>query len=100
MSAITPNWYYLYKSQGRYSEAEALYQKALQLRQRLLGQEHPLVTESYNNLRKLYDSQGMHTKAEPLYIKALEIAELSLGVGHLSTAIVRKNLKLLRDNYA
>jgi tetratricopeptide (TPR) repeat protein len=38
----------LYYFQGRYSEAESLYQKALSLKQRLRGEEHPDVASSYN----------------------------------------------------
>ncbi|WP_292761209.1 tetratricopeptide repeat protein, partial [Nostoc sp. NOS(2021)] len=86
-------------SQGRYSEAEPLYKKALELRQRLLGEEHPDVASSYNNLAGLYHSQGRYSDAEPLYKKALSIAELSLGIDHPSTATIRKNLKWLGDNY-
>ncbi|MGJ5628021.1 tetratricopeptide repeat protein, partial [Nostoc sp. CALU 1950] len=73
--------------------------KALSLRQRLLGEEHPDVALSYNNLAALYYSQGRYSKAEPLYKKALSIAELSLGVDHPNTSKIRENLKLLGDNY-
>jgi tetratricopeptide (TPR) repeat protein len=48
----------LYKSQGRYSEAEPLYQQALALRQKLLGDEHPDVATSFNNLALLYECSG------------------------------------------
>ncbi|MBW4634676.1 MAG: tetratricopeptide repeat protein [Iphinoe sp. HA4291-MV1] len=88
----------LYDSQGRYTEAEPLYIKALELRQRLPLDEHPSIASSYNNLAGLYDSQGRYTEAEPLYIKALEIAERSLGVNHPNTIIFRENLQFLRDN--
>jgi tetratricopeptide (TPR) repeat protein len=44
----------LYYAQGRYSEAEPLYQQALALRQNLLGDEHPDVATSFNNLALLY----------------------------------------------
>ncbi|OUL28003.1 tetratricopeptide repeat protein [Nostoc sp. RF31YmG] len=80
-----------------YSEAEPLYQTALSLRQRLLGQEHPDVATSYNNLAALYDSQGRYSEAEPLYQKALEIAKRSLGVNHPNTITFRENLQLLRE---
>ncbi len=88
----------LYRSQGRYTEAEPLYIKALELLQRLLGDEHPSVATSYNNLAALYNSQGRYTEAEPLYIKALKIAERSLGVNHPNTITFRKNLQFLRDH--
>jgi len=60
-----------------------LYQQALALRIRLLGEEHPDVATSLGNLAELYSDQGRYTEAEPLFIKAVEIAELRLGVNHL-----------------
>ncbi|MBU7581466.1 MAG: tetratricopeptide repeat protein, partial [Nostoc sp. TH1S01] len=44
----------LYESQGRYSEAEPLYIQALALYSKLLGEEHPSVAQSLNNLAGLY----------------------------------------------
>ncbi len=44
----------LYKSQGRYAEAEPLSKQALALKQRLLGEEHLNVVLSYNKLAELY----------------------------------------------
>jgi len=69
----------------------------LELLQRLLGEEHPHVAASYNNLAEVYKSQGRYSEAEPLYIKALEIAELSLGVGHPKTKIVGKKYRLKKS---
>jgi hypothetical protein len=40
----------LYHSQGRYTEAEPLYLEALDLRKQLLGDNHPDVALSLNNL--------------------------------------------------
>jgi len=45
---------FLYYSQGKYKEAEPLYQQALALRQKLLGDDHPDVAASLNNLALLY----------------------------------------------
>ncbi|MEH2086381.1 tetratricopeptide repeat protein, partial [Nostoc sp.] len=87
----------LYDSQGRYSEAEPLYIQALALRRKLLGEEHPSVASSLNNLAGLYRSQGRYSEAEPLYIQALDICEQRLGVDHPNTVTVRRNLAYLRD---
>ena len=54
----------------------------LALRQKLLGDDHPDVATSFNNLALLYDSQGKYSEAEPLYIQALNILEQRLGVDH------------------
>jgi hypothetical protein len=46
-----------------------LYLQALELSKRLLGEDHPHVATSLNNLAGLYDSQGRYDQAEPLYCK-------------------------------
>ncbi len=63
----------LYDSQGRYTEAEPLYLQALDLKKRLLGDNHPSVATSLNNLAGLYDSQGRYKEAEPLHLEALDL---------------------------
>ena len=81
----------LYGSQGRYEEAEPLYLQALELRKRLLGDNHPAVATSLNNLAGLYGSQGRYEKVELLYLQALSILEISLGKEHPNTMTVRGN---------
>ena len=44
----------LYHAQGRYAKAEPLYQRALAIREKALGPEHPDVATSLNNLAALY----------------------------------------------
>ncbi|MEL6780562.1 MAG: tetratricopeptide repeat protein, partial [Cyanobacteria bacterium J06597_16] len=87
----------LYKSQGRYSEAEPLYREALEMRKRLLGDEHPDVASSLNNLAALYYNQGRYSDAEPLLIDALALFEQRLGPDHPSTKVVRGNLQELQN---
>ena len=43
----------LYRLQGRYSEAEPLYQQALEMSRNLLGEDHPNTKIFYNNLLNL-----------------------------------------------
>ena len=87
----------LYYSQGKYKEAEHFYQQALALLQNLLGDDHPHVASSLNNLAGLYYSQGKYKEAEPLYQQALNILEQRLGVDHPRTIIVRGNFEYLRN---
>jgi tetratricopeptide (TPR) repeat protein len=70
--------------------------QALELRKRLLGEDHPDVATSLNNLALLYESQGRYDQAEPLYLQALNICERRLGLDHPHTVTVRKNLEALR----
>ncbi|MCA2506114.1 MAG: tetratricopeptide repeat protein [Microcystis sp. M54BS1] len=72
-----------------------LYLEALDLRKRLLGDNHPSVASSLNNLAKLYYSQGRYKEAEPLYLQALAIAEQALGENHPNTVRIRENLESL-----
>src|SRR5215469_2518862 len=44
----------LYREQGKYREAEPLYQRALHIREQTFGAEHPDVAYSLNNLAILY----------------------------------------------
>ncbi len=67
------------------------------MRKRLLGDKHPSVAISLNNLAELYSSQGRYEEAEPLFLQALAIAEQALGENHPNTIIFRENLQMLRQ---
>ena len=86
---------YYYESQGRYEEAEPLYVDALAMGQRLLGEAHPDVATSLNNLAALYYSQGRYEEAEPLYRDALAMSQRLLGEAHPAVATSLNNLALL-----
>ena len=75
-------------SQGRYAEAEPLYKRALAIREKALGPDHPDVARSLNNLAELYENQGRYAEAEPLYKRALAIREKALGPDHPDVATV------------
>jgi tetratricopeptide (TPR) repeat protein len=57
--------YYL-KQRAQYAEAEELYQRALSIREKVLGSEHPYIATTLNDLALLYYSQGKYAEAEPL----------------------------------
>ena len=83
---------YLMYYVAEYKKAEELYKKALEIRERILGEEHPDTATSYNNLGVVYARQGEYKKAEELYKKALEIRERILGEEHPDTATSYNNL--------
>ncbi|MGP1382593.1 MAG: tetratricopeptide repeat protein [Thainema sp.] len=83
---------YLYKSQGRYAQAEPLYVEALAMSKQLLGEQHPDVASSLNNLAGLYRSQGRYEEAEPLYVEALAMRKQLLGEQHPDVASSLNNL--------
>jgi tetratricopeptide (TPR) repeat protein len=61
--------------QGKYSEAEDMYQQTLELRERVLGKEHPDTLTSMDNLALLLIRQGKYGEAEEIHRRTLEIRE-------------------------
>jgi len=80
---------------GRYTEAVPLLERALTIREKVLGPEHPDTAMSFNNLAELYRNQGEYVKAEPLFERALTVYEKALGPEHPDTATALNNLALL-----
>ncbi|BBD62071.1 peptidase-like protein [Nostoc sp. HK-01] len=87
----------LYK-EGKYSTAIPLAKQALDIREKVLGKEHPLVATSLNNLAELYRIQGEYQQAEPLYQRSLAIREKILGKEHPDVATSLNNLAVLYDS--
>jgi len=87
-----------YQGQGLYNLAEPWYKQCiLSLKQRL-GDNHPDIATSFNNLAALYDSQGRYKEAEPLYIQALALRQKLLGDDHPDVAASFNNLAALYDS--
>ncbi len=68
-----------------------MYQQALEVSKRLLGDNHPDVAISLNNLAALYRKTRRYRKAKPLFEQALKICEQTLGVSHPTTMTIRAN---------
>ncbi|GCE32070.1 hypothetical protein KDA_75540 [Dictyobacter alpinus] len=77
--------YYL-RERARYSEAEELYRKALEIREQLVGPLHLDVAQSNYNLARLYFDIARYEEAEALYRRALEIRRHLLGPDHILVA--------------
>jgi len=60
----------LYLIEGNYLEAEPLYWRALEIRQKLLGENHKDVAASLKNLAELYEIQDRYAEAERFYLWA------------------------------
>ena len=82
----------LYRSQGRYLEAETRFLQALKMRQRLFKNDHQDVATSLNNLAGLYLNQGNYPKAERFYRQALEMRKRLFGNKHRDVATSLNNL--------
>jgi len=84
--------------EGKYSEAIPLAERALAIRKLALGNQHPDVATSLDNLALLYQNQGRYAEAEPLYQQALAIVKLALGDKHPDVATSLNNLAELYRN--
>ena len=82
----------LLQDQGDLAAARPLYERALAIREKALGPEHPDTATSLNNLAALLQDQGDLAAARPLYERALAIREKALGPEHPDTATSLNNL--------
>ena len=79
-SAVTVNNLgILYQEIGNYQDAEKHLKNGLEIRQKLLGENHPVVAQSMGNLGKLYNEIGDYNNAELLYQTSLDIILSSIG---------------------
>jgi tetratricopeptide (TPR) repeat protein len=80
---------------GDYAGAYPNYQKALEIRGKVLGEEHPDTAGSLNNLGFLLQAMGDYEGARPYYEQALEINRKVVGEKHPNTATSLNNLAIL-----
>jgi tetratricopeptide (TPR) repeat protein len=96
-SLISPfvglGWFY--QGQGAYGQAEPWLQACLTVTRERLGDAHPHVAGSLNNLALLYVSQGRYDEAEPLFRQALALSQRLLGDDHPAVATSLNNLAAL-----
>jgi tetratricopeptide (TPR) repeat protein len=77
---------------GRYAEAEPLYQRALHIREQLMGPDHAEVATLLHGLADLSREQGKYVEAEPLYQRALHIRKQLMGPEHIEVATLLNGL--------
>jgi tetratricopeptide (TPR) repeat protein len=86
------------RNSGRYDEALPHFERALEIRERRLGPDHPDVSQAISGLATLHYYKGEYSKAEPLYQRALAIRKKSLGPEHPDVAASLNNLANLYSN--
>jgi CHAT domain-containing protein/Flp pilus assembly protein TadD len=74
------------KDMGRYDEAARYYREALDVRRRLLGDEHIETAATAQNLAMIYRHQERYAEAEPLLRQSLAAMEKAAGPKHPLTA--------------
>ncbi|PQE18242.1 hypothetical protein CJF30_00010966 [Rutstroemia sp. NJR-2017a BBW] len=82
----------LYRDQGKLVEAEKMYLRALEGKEKALGKDHISTLGTVNNLGLLYSNQGKLAEAEKMYLRALGGREKALGPDHISTLGTVNNL--------
>jgi tetratricopeptide (TPR) repeat protein len=82
----------LYRMQGRYQEAEPLFQQAIALAEDAFGPDDLEVSSTLNNLAILYKYTGHFVQAQSLYRRALRITVAHLGPDHPEVASIYHNL--------
>jgi CHAT domain-containing protein len=79
-------------SAGKYVEAIPIAQRALSIRERVLGPNHPGLATAINNLAVLYSAQGRYADADPWLQRSLALREKALGPNHPDVATALNNL--------
>ncbi|KAK3363512.1 hypothetical protein B0T25DRAFT_436789, partial [Lasiosphaeria hispida] len=80
--------------QGRWKEAEMLQVQVMEMRKKVLGDEHPDTMGSMSNLALTYQSQGRWKEAETLQVQVMEMRKKVLGDEHPDTMMSMNNLAL------
>lgn len=82
----------VYERLGLYPRAQELQQQSMQIRQRVLGPDHPDTLESMNSLAADLDDSGRYAEAEKLEREALDISRRVLGPENPDTLRLMSNL--------
>ena len=72
----------VYRKKGDLENALLQYQRALEIRTRVFGSEHPDVAGSHLNIGAVYNSQGRYEEALVQYQQALEVFLAVYGQEH------------------
>ena len=89
--------------EDKYDEALPLAERALGVREKELGPDHPDVGTSLFGLGNICGDNGDWARVEPLYLRALAIREKAFGPDHISVAAILNGLGLFykdRGEYA
>jgi len=87
----------VYHAQGKFGLAEEAYQKALEIKVQLFGEDHFETAPCYQNLAAVHSARVQYDKAEPLYLRAISIKEKHYGENSEELLTPLKNLLMLFD---
>jgi tetratricopeptide (TPR) repeat protein len=92
-TAVFTTMGYVYQSQGRYSEAEALFRRGLETWRKVHGLHvHPYLARNFDRLGSVLEYQGKYIEAGVAYEMSICMFTEVFGPYHLETSIVLNNL--------
>ena len=94
-SGIVNNLAAVYYSQGDFTDARAMFERALKLDEAQFGSSHPNVAIDVSNLGVVMKNTGDLVGARTMYERAIKIDEASFGPDHPNVAIRVNNLGLV-----
>jgi eukaryotic-like serine/threonine-protein kinase len=68
-----------YRDLGLFPEAQQHLERALELRRRVLGEDHKETLDVMNNVAQVYESEGNYAQAETLFSKSLGVSRRVAG---------------------
>ena len=83
-------------AQGKYAQAQPLFEKALEIRRRLLTDDHPNTADSYNNVASNLNAQGKYLEARDRWlsaVKSLDKARLRVAFTGLERAGTKESMR-------
>ena len=87
----------MHRKKGEYDHALEYHQKALAIKLKQLGADHPSVAISYNNMAYVYKAKKDLPKAKEYWEKAYAIFLKRLGPNHSNTKLVKGQLDELKE---
>ena len=84
-----------WRNLAQYARAERNLTRAVELRDRALGPDHPETLNSLNSLAVVVDHRGEYKRAVTLYARVLPAREKALGPDHRDTLMTAGNLASL-----
>jgi tetratricopeptide (TPR) repeat protein len=85
---------WVFSEAGYLVEAEKLEVQAMEMRKRVLGEDHPFTLTSMNNLASALSNRGRYKEAERLEVQVMETRKRLFGPEHLDTITSMANLAL------
>jgi len=81
-----------YRDQGRLSEIEPVYKRAIEIQERYSGLTDDPVSDTLRNLASVYAEEKKFGEAVPLYRRALQIKESTLGADNPQLVVILESL--------